>query len=129
MLQNAVNLVRGLICEAVFDGSKFRMWDGKDKDNKGRMKTFRTVTHRFVFGTDNGEEIIQVVEWLPDDSAVTKLSDYRIPYTKGLAYKIGLRGLKEEGGVLQAQSREVEVISDEILLAREASPEEAALMR
>jgi len=99
--------VRGLICEALYVGSKYRSWMGRDKQNAGREKTFRVLYHRFTWETDNGEEYMQVVEWLPDSSNATRLADCTIPYAARQPYKLLLRGLKEEGGILQAEAREI----------------------
>lgn len=114
---------RGLICEAYYSGAKFKKWDGKDKDNPGRMKVFRTLTHRFFWETPDGDECLNVTEWLPDDSTAVCLSDCQVPYVKGSAYNIGLRGLKEEGGILQASYRIIKPLVETESAGQSASPE------
>jgi len=98
-------VVRGLICEALYAGSKFKMWESRDKKNEGRMRTLRLLLHRFVWDTENGEEFMQVTEWLPDNSDATCLKDCTIQYAARQPYKLVLRSLKEEGGILQADIR------------------------
>jgi len=102
----------GLICEAEYDCPKFRKWDSRDKENPGRMKTFRQLVHRWRWETENGDEFLNTVDWLPDTSPATKLADCVLPYTRGKIYKLILRGLKEEGGVLQANTSSITEVSD-----------------
>jgi len=102
---------RGLVCEAIYDGSKFRMWKGRDRQNPGREKTFRNLTHRFTWPTENGDELLQVVEWLSPDSTAETLQECGVSYIRGAVYNIKLRGLKEEGGILIAESREIVPVS------------------
>ena len=98
---------RGLLCEARFMGAKFREWEGKDKQNPGRQKLFRTLTYRFEWDTENGAECLNTVEWLPDNSPAHSLKDCSVPFKIGVGYNLTLRGLKEEGGILQAQSKSI----------------------
>lgn len=125
-----VTQVRGLLCEAVYQGTKFRKWEGRDKENPGRMRTFRTLTHRFSWPTDDGDEFMHIVEWLPDDSKVASLKDCAeaglLHYQPG-PYNLQLRGLKEEGGVLQAQTRAVTPLNGDNLAGHEPVTEEPSV--
>jgi len=102
---------RGLLCEARYVGSKFKEWEGKDKQVPGRTKLFRTLTHRFEWTTDNGIECLQTMEWIKDDVRAHSLKDCVIPYKAGQCYNLTLRGLKEEGGILQAQTSAVTLLT------------------
>jgi len=90
---------RGLLLEAEYEGSKFRKWDARDKADRSKVRTFRTLTHRFKWETDNGDEQFHVVEWLPDGSPAEKLADCTIPYRSHGIYFMPPRGIKEEGGI------------------------------
>jgi hypothetical protein len=103
----------GIHCVCRYEGSSFKKWDSRDKENPGRQKTNRQVVHRFKWPTENGDQFVHVAEWLNDDK-VNTLKDCKIVWIEGAFYDLSLNDLKTEGGVLQgrvnpALSQQVEV--------------------
>jgi len=108
---------RGLLCQAVYEGSQFRMWEGPDKKNGGAIRMYRNLTHQFSWENDAGSDFLVVVDWLPKTSTVSTLAECKVPYQYGMIYDFNLLGLEVENRTKKAHSRVILAAPDQSKLA------------
>jgi len=97
----------GIRCVARYDESQFRSFEGRDKSPEGlkmnRRRLYRSLTHRFKIPGENGSEIIQVTEFLPDTAVVKSLAECKVAFKPGQVYELALVGLESSNGALSAR--------------------------